>query len=85
MQEFLFYTVVVASVAAFGLTLLRKWKVIEWVQVHGNDFFAKMFNCDFCLSFWAGVVLAILLAFITGDLMLLLVPFCSTMITRMII
>ena len=29
MQAFLFYTVVVALVAAFGLTLLRKWQVIE--------------------------------------------------------
>ena len=64
MKAFLFYTVVVALVAAFGLTLLRKWGVIEWVQIHGNEFFAKMFNCDFCLSFWAGVALAILLAFI---------------------
>ena len=55
------------------------------VQVHGNEFFAKMFNCDFCLSFWAGVALAILLAFITGNPTLLLVPFCSTMITRFLL
>lgn len=82
MREFLFYTVVVALVAAFGLTLLRKWRVIEWVQVHGNDFFAKMFNCDFCLSFWSGLALSILCVFITGNPALLLVPFCSTMITR---
>ena len=85
MQAFLFYTVVVALVAAFGLTLLRKWQVIEWVQVYGNEFFAKMFNCGFCLSFWAGVALAILLAFITGNPTLLLVPFCSTMITRFLL
>ena len=82
MKTFLFFTVVVALVAAFGLTLLRKWGVVEWVQVHGNDFFNKMFRCDFCLSWWAGVALAILLAIITGNPWLLLVPFCSTMITR---
>ena len=82
MREFLFYTVVVALVAAFGLSLLRKWRVIEWVQVHGNDFFAKMFNCDFCLSFWSGLALSILCVFISGNPVLLLVPFCSTMITR---
>ena len=67
MQAFLFYTVVVALVAAFGLTLLRKWQVIEWVQVHGNEFFAKMFNCDFCLSFWAGLILSIPCAIISGN------------------
>lgn len=82
MREFLFYTVVVALVAAFSLSLLRKWRVIEWVQVHGNDFFAKMFNCDFCLSFWSGLALSILCVFISGNPTLLLVPICSTMITR---
>lgn len=85
MAEFLYYTVMVALVAAFGLTLLSKWGVVEWVQVHGNDFFAKMFNCRFCLSFWAGVALAILLVFITGDPALLLIPFYSTMITRFLL
>ena len=85
MQAFLFFSFVVALVAAFGLTLLRKWQVIEWVQVHGNEFFAKMFNCDFCLSFWAGVALAILLALITRNPTLLLVPFSSTMITRFLL
>ena len=82
MEHFIYNIIVVALIAAFVLTLLRKWGVIEWVQIHGNEFFAKMFNCDFCLSFWAGVALAILLAFITGNPALLLVPFCSTMITR---
>ena len=85
MIQFAFYTAVVALVAAFGLTLLKKWGVVEWVQVHGNDFFTKMFNCDFCLSFWAGVALAILLAFVTRNPALLLVPFCSTMITRILL
>ena len=85
MAAFLYYTVMVALVAAFGLTLLSKWGVIEWVQIHGNDFFAKMFNCEFCLSFWAGVVLAILLVFITGNPALLMIPFCSTMITRFLL
>ncbi len=85
MVTFIIWVLVVATVAAFLLTLLKKWGVIEYVQVHGNEFFAKMFNCDFCLSFWAGVALAILLAFITGNPTLLLVPFCSTMITRFLL
>lgn len=82
---FVIWVLIVATVAAFLLSLLKKWGVIEYVQVHGNEFFAKMFNCDFCLSFWAGVALAILLAFITGNPTLLLVPFCSTMITRFLL
>ena len=38
MQAFLFYTVVVALVAAFGLTLLRKWQVIEWYKSTATSF-----------------------------------------------
>lgn len=79
---FVIWVLIVATVAAFLLSLLKKWGVIEYVQVHGNDFFAKMFNCDFCLSFWSGLALSILCVFISGNPALLLVPFCSTMITR---
>lgn len=85
MKDFVLYTAVVALLAAFGLTLLKKWGVVEWVQVHGNDFFNKMFRCDFCLSFWAGVALSIIFAVVTGNPAILLVPFCSTMITRFLL
>jgi hypothetical protein len=41
MKEFVCIIIVVALIAAFVLTLLRKWGVIECVQVHGNEFFCK--------------------------------------------
>lgn len=75
-------TVLIASFAAFLLILLAKWKVIEWIQVHGNDFFAKMANCDFCLSWWMNVILAVEFALTLGDCSLLVVPLFGTMITR---
>ena len=46
MVTFIIWVLVVATVAAFLLTLLKKWGVIEYVQVHGNDFFVKMFKSD---------------------------------------
>ena len=85
MKEFIFYVILVAMLAAFVLTLLRKWGAIEWVQVHGNDFFAKMFSCDFCLSWWAGVLICFFALIFTGNLSFLGVPFCSTMITRVLL
>ena len=42
MVTFIIWVLVVATVAAFLLTLLKKWGVIEYVQVHGNDFFVKI-------------------------------------------
>lgn len=85
MVNFIRWVLVVATVAAFLITLLKKWGVIEYVQVHGNDFFVKMANCGFCLSWWIGGVLSIVFAICTGDLSLLLIPFCSTIITRMML
>lgn len=85
MGEYLVYTVIVALVAAFGVLLLRKWGVIEYMQVHGSDFIAKLAQCDFCLSWWACVVFAIMLALFTGNAMFLLIPICSTPITRFLL
>lgn len=82
MGEFLCYVVIVALLSAFALTLLRKWGIIEWLQVHGNNLISKLANCDFCLSFWSGLIISLLFIVIVGDLELALIPFCSTMITR---
>lgn len=82
MTILLIWVFIIGTAAAFLLTLAKKWGIVEYVQVHGNDFFSQMFHCDFCLSFWLGVVLAVLASICTGHPQLLLVPICSTMITR---
>lgn len=85
MEHFIYNIIVVALIAAFVLTLLRKWGVIEWVQIHGNDFFSNMFNCDFCLSWWTCVLICFFALIFTGNPAFLGVPFCSTMITRVLL
>ena len=85
MEHFIYNIIVVALIAAFVLTLLRKWGVIEWVQIHGNDFFSKMFSCDFCLSWWTCVLICFFALIFTGNPAFLGVPFCSTMITRVLL
>lgn len=82
MIEFICFSVAVAMNAAFVISLLDKWGAIEYVQINGSEFFAKMFSCQFCLSWWACVTLAILLAIAAGNATVLLTPFVSTMITR---
>ena len=82
MEHFIYSVIFVALYAAFVLTLLHKWGVIEWVQVHGNNFFAEMFHCGFCLSWWTCVLICIVEIVLTGDPVYLGVPFCSTIITR---
>lgn len=85
MEQLIYKTIVVALLAAFALILSKKWGLVEYIQVHGNDFFNKLANCNFCLSFWTGCIIATLFVFITGDLSFVFVPVCSTPITRLLL
>lgn len=82
MINFIHATIIIASIAAFILTLAMKWGVVEYVQVHGNAFFSKMFHCNFCLSWWMSVIVSLIWFLISGDFYVLFVPFTSTMIAR---
>ncbi len=82
MIHFIANTFVVALIAGFVLALAHKWGIVEYMQVHGNDFFAKMAHCNFCLSWWIGCAVAFAVWLATGDNSLLYVPVCSTLITR---
>ena len=82
MKEFINIVILVALMATFVLLLLRKIGVIEHVQVHGNEFFSKLANCDFCISWWTCVILVLFVTIYTGDMSCLLVPFFSTPLTR---
>ena len=85
MEQLIYKTIIVALLAAFALILAKKWGLVEYIQVHGNDFFNKLANCNFCLSFWTGCIIATLFVFITGDWSFVLVPVCSTPITLILI
>ena len=85
MIHFLINILLVALLAAFAFCLMYKTKIIEWVQVHGNDFFAKMFNCQFCLSFWINGILSLGAFLIFWDWTFLLVPFFAATLTRKLI
>lgn len=77
--------ILIALGAAFVVLLIKKWGIAEWVQVHGNGFFSKLFSCDLCMSFWAAVVLSVLTAILMGDVWLIFLPVFSTPITRMLV
>lgn len=76
--EFICFVVLVALAVKFMLTLAEKWNILDWLQLHApNDFFHKLFTCNFCQSWWLGVCLSILLA-IFVDWRLIFVPFFSS-------
>lgn len=83
MVTFVLSIVVVALAAAFFLGLASKWGWLEWLQVHApNDLIHELLMCKFCCSWWMGVALSVVLALIFGEWWVLLVPLCSTPVTR---
>lgn len=91
MGMLLAYSMFVGLISAFIILFITKIGLRDWVQVHGSELINKLFSCQFCLSFWIGVLIScILLIFITftgGYLqpLYVFIPICSTPITRMIL
>lgn len=82
MSELLINSVVIGCVAAFFVTLAKKWGIVEQIQMRGNEFFSEMARCDFCLSWWTCCVLTLLYVFATGNIDMIYMPFVGTMISR---
>ncbi len=82
MSELLVNSIVIGCLAAFFITLAKKWGVVEQLQVRGNDLVSEMAHCDFCMSWWACVVLTLAYIFITGDTSMVWMPFIGTMVSR---
>jgi hypothetical protein len=83
MTKVLIASLLTGSLAAWLLILAKKWRILDWLQRHSpNDFFHELFTCDFCLSWWCSVIIVCVAAAVTGDALLLVVPFFSTMISR---
>lgn len=76
--------VLTGCLSAWVVILLRKWGVIEWVQVHGNSFFCNLASCDFCLNWWTAWVIVVVVLAVTGWWWLAAVPFFSTAIGRLL-
>lgn len=81
-MEFMIWVVLISNVAAWLLTLLSKWGVIEWVQVHGNEFFHKMFSCWYCLCWWTSWVFCLVGFMSTWDWQFLIMPFFTTTMAK---
>jgi len=72
----------VALMSCFLLLLAHKWGIVEYLQIHGNDFISRMANCDFCMSWWLCVFVSVLLLRYTLDSRVLIVPFLATPLAR---
>lgn len=81
----LLWAIITALLATFFLLLAYKWGVIEWLQVHGNNFVSQLANCTFCLSWWMCLAVSMIFFIESRDLTFLFVPVVATPITRKMI
>ena len=85
MIDFLVSVILIGLACSFVLTLAGKWRIIEWLQMHGTELISKAANCRFCLSWWTNLIVACAIAFTTKDFTFLFVPFFSTIITKQLL
>lgn len=78
--------ILLALSATFILLLITKLGWREKVQIYGPKLISRMFNCDFCISFWICFVLSVLLfTFVDRDWLALSYPIFASPIVRKLI
>ena len=75
----------IALVAAFVIMLIGKLGIRNSVIARAPKLISQLFDCDFCLSFWVSVILAVILAIFFREMTILFIPIISTPITRILI
>lgn len=76
----------IALAAAFAILLIGKLGVRDEIITRAAPkLISQLFDCDFCLSFWTSLILAIILAIFFNEMSIILIPIISTPITRILI
>lgn len=85
MTGLLCFSMIVALMAAFVVLLVKKWGIAEFWQVHGNDFVSRLFSCDFCMSWWVCVIMAVVGSVVFNNMALLPAAVLATPIARYLV
>lgn len=82
---FVSIAIIIACVSAFIILFAGKTGIRDEIIARAPKLISQMFGCDFCLSFWTSLILAIILAIFFGEMSIILIPIVSTPITRILI
>lgn len=75
----------IALAAAFAILLIGKLGIRDNIIAKAPKLISQLFDCDFCLSFWTSLILAVILAIFFNEFSILFIPIISTPITRILI
>lgn len=85
MQMILIFSAFIACFSAFVILFMTKIGFREYVEVNGSKLLSELFSCDFCLSFWTGLIITVFIVAFTGDFSLFLCAVITPPITRILI
>lgn len=75
----------IALASAFAILLIGKLGIRDSIIAIAPMPVSKLFECDFCLSFWTSLILAVILAIFFREISVLFIPILSTPITRILL
>lgn len=81
----LYALIVTILAAAFIILLIGKLGIRDEIIMRAPNLISKLFGCDFCLSFWTSLILAIILVIFFNEIDIIFIPFVSSPITRILI
>nr|DAR14614.1 MAG TPA: Protein of unknown function (DUF1360) [Caudoviricetes sp.] len=78
--------IMISLLTTFSILLIGKIGLRDMVIEHSPILLiSKLFDCDFCLSFWASMLFSIVCVCLANDLAFMVVPFFSTPIVRFLL
>lgn len=75
----------ISSSAAFAILFAERLGIRDKIVAEAPKLISQLFECDFCLSFWTSLILAIILAIIFNEMSIIFIPIMSTPITRILL
>lgn len=75
----------ISSSAAFAILFAERLGIRDKIVAEAPKLISQLFECDFCLSFWTSLILAIILAIIFNEMSIIFIPIASTPITRILL
>lgn len=75
----------ISSSAAFAILFAERLGIRDKIVAEAPKLISQLFECDFCLSFWTSLILAIILAIIFNEISIIFIPIVSTPITRILL
>lgn len=82
---FLPFALCVGCAVAFFILLIGKLGLRDLIILKAPVLISKLFECDFCLSFWLSLLFAIIFAIDLSNAAILFTPIVSTVIARVLI